>query len=88
MIIAYRLWFSFKPALTGIYQIDGILGVCLGLYTCARAVAHLLDLLFQYRYDLGQIIANWPNRSWLAVNLLVLFLGFGIIFFSLSHFLY
>jgi hypothetical protein len=86
LVIAYRLWFVFRPALTGSNQIDGLLGVTLGLYTCARAVANLLDLLFRYRKALDQILVGWHNRLWIAMNLLTLAFGFGAVFFALTRF--
>jgi hypothetical protein len=86
LVIVYRLWFMFRRTFTGSNQIDGLFGVTLGLYTCARSVANLLDLLFQYRNALEQIFEGWPNRLWLAVNMLTLAIGFGAIFFALTRF--
>ncbi len=86
LVIAYRVWFVFENTLTGSNQIDGLLGVTLGLYTCARSVANLLDMIFLYRTVLEKMVANWPNRLWIVANLATLGIGFGAVFFALTRF--
>ena len=42
--IAYSTFLHFRPTLTGGYQLDGIIGVVLGLYISSLPAANLVDI--------------------------------------------
>jgi hypothetical protein len=74
------------PTLTGISELDGLLGVCLGLYTCSHPTANFLDiLLFRGRASLWSAITH-SDVSWLALNLLVLLVGFLLIVAGITRY--
>jgi hypothetical protein len=64
------------PTLTGISELDGLLGVCLGLYICSHPVANFLDIvLFRGHASLWNAITH-SDVSWLTLNLFVMLVGF------------
>jgi hypothetical protein len=64
----------------GHYLLGGFVGVGLGLFISSRPAANAVDLLFAERYRLRQIASEWTGIGWLALNLLVFFAGFAVIF--------
>jgi hypothetical protein len=77
--LIYTGWFSFVHVLTGIRWLDGSIGVLLGLYICSHPAANAVDLIFFQRAALRQISSEWPGIGWLALNLLVLLIGWVVI---------
>ena len=70
-----------RPAFAAARWDEGVLGVLLGLFTCSRPAAHLLDLLYQSHY------AGPPKLwIWLALNLLVLLVGVIVVFMGVMQF--
>jgi hypothetical protein len=76
---AYVGWFAIEPTLTGSRRADAILSVLLGLYICSHPAANAVDLLFFRRDLLREIAEEWWGVAFLALNLLVLFLGWLVI---------
>ncbi len=77
-IIFYAL-FYIRLISTGSSELDGLIGVCLGLFISAQPAANLLDMLL-----FGQEIQRWRelNRAeitWLVMNLSVLLVGLIVI---------
>ena len=73
----YCGWLYTQRTITGIPRLDGLVGVLLGLFICSRPAANLLDLLFAQR---GQAAASeWPAVVWLALNVLVMLVGWIVI---------
>jgi len=70
-----RYWF----ATTGDTRVIGIIGVLLGLYICAQPAANAVDLLFFQRDAVRQLSRGWPGIGWLALNALVLLVGWLVI---------
>lgn len=70
---------TFRHGVTGRHMLDGFIGVALGLYICSRPAANAVDLLFAERFRLRQITAGWSGIGWLALNLLLFLIGFGVI---------
>jgi len=71
--------FHFFYTLTGNDEIDGLLGVLLGLYICSKPATHVVDLMI-----LGRDIHHWistiqSNFWWVMLNLLVMFSGLSLI---------
>jgi hypothetical protein len=69
----------FRHGVTGRHMWDGFIGVALGLFICSRPAANAVDLLFAERFKLRQITSGWDGIAWLALNLLVFFVGFAVI---------
>ena len=64
---------------TGTNTLDGSIGVLLGLYICSHPAANAVDLLFFERGALHQISSEWTGIGWLALNMLVLLVGWIVI---------
>lgn len=66
-------------SLTGSKMLDGVLDVVLGLYICSHPAANAVDLLFFERAGLRRISSERDGLGWLALNLLVLLVGWFVI---------
>ena len=81
---AYGGWLYTQRTLTGTSRGDGIIGVLLGLYVCSHPAANFLDLLFFSRG--ARPVASLPSTIlWLALNLLVLLIGWSVIFIGATR---
>jgi hypothetical protein len=67
------------PTLTGIDLLDGSIGVLLGLYICSHPAANAIRLLFYQPQLLHELRREPPGIRWLALNVLVLFVGWLVI---------
>ena len=79
LAIAYGGLLQYRRTLTGQAMLDGMIGVVLGLYVCSHPAANAVDLLFQGRGALRQMSSEWTGVGWLALNLLVLLIGWLVI---------
>ena len=86
LAIAYGGWLYYEHTLTGNNRLDGSIGVLLGLFICAHPAANLLDiLLFSGRARRDG--SSWRSTlGWVALNLLVLFAGWNVIFIVTTRF--
>jgi len=82
---AYGGWLYYQRTLTGTSRGDGIIGILLGLYICSHPAANFLDLLFFSR-GAGQVSSLRSTAFWVALNLLVLLLGWSVIFIGATRF--
>ncbi len=78
--IAYSGFLCFTPTLTGGHELDGVIGVVLGLYISSHPAAHLVDMLFygqaiRYRFSSRRSVVLW-----ISLNVLVLLIS-GIVIF-------
>ncbi len=71
--------------LTGRALFDGAIGVLLGLYVSSHAAANGIDVLFADRFAHGRVIRGWSGAGWVALNVLVLFSGWLVIFIGMQH---
>lgn len=78
--IGYSGWLYSGHPLTGMDTVDGIIGVVLGLYICSHPAATLVDMLFYRRWTRYQFSSVRSVLSWLALNILILFIGGVTIF--------
>jgi len=78
--IAYSGFLYFQPTLTGMHDLDGIIGVVLGLYISSHPAANLVDILFYRRAIRYQFSSKRSLILWLSLNILVLFIS-GIVIF-------
>ncbi len=84
--IAYGSLVYYRHPLTGTYRLDGIIGVLLGLYICSHPAANMLDMLF-FDPDSLRYVSSWRDvLLWLMLNLLVLLVGWTIIFIGTTQF--
>jgi hypothetical protein len=60
-------------------RVDGVAGVLLGLYICSHPAANALDRLFLNRYAGWRQLFQRAGILWLALNGLVLALGWFVI---------
>jgi hypothetical protein len=70
--------------LTGVTELDGGVGVALGLYICAHPAANAVNVLF-FERDLLNRISEWSVMRWLALNLLVLLVGWMVIYVGITR---
>jgi len=86
LAIAYSGLLYSLPTLTGIYRLDGAIGVVLGLYICSHPAANALDRLL---FERGAPRRNSSGRSdgvWLALNVLALLSGWMVIVIGATRF--
>ncbi|MBI5633056.1 MAG: hypothetical protein HZA15_06215 [Nitrospirae bacterium] len=85
--LAYSALLYWLQTLTGTVKGDGTVGVMLGLFICAHPAAGFLDMFFfekdaRYRFSL-----RWAALWWLVLDLLVLVIGWYVIFIGLTRLL-
>jgi uncharacterized membrane protein len=78
--IAYSSLLYYQRTLTGTNNVDGIIGVMLGLYICSHPAANVVDMLFFGRGARRQFASRRSAVLWLALNMLVLLTGWLVIF--------
>ncbi|HVP77278.1 MAG TPA: hypothetical protein VMV04_05245 [Thermodesulfobacteriota bacterium] len=78
--IAYSGFLSFEPTLTGKHELDGMIGVVLGLYISSHPAAHLVEMFFYRRASRHQFSSKRSLAVWLCLNVLVLLIS-GIVIF-------
>jgi hypothetical protein len=86
LAVAYASALYFLRRLTGTFTGDGILGVLLGLYICSHPAANVVDLIFFDRHTLHQLSSSWRGLAWIALNLLILFVGCAVVFVGTTRF--
>ena len=85
------LWLSIPVALAYVALIDrlpapvhtdllrGSIGVILGLYICSHPAANAVNVLFFDRGNFRQLRSGWTVLGWLALNAMVVLLGWLVI---------
>jgi hypothetical protein len=76
----------YLPTLTRSRTLDGGVSVMLGLFICSRPAGNAIDLLFYRPTDLREAIGEWQGIGWLALNILVLAVGWMVIFLGAMRF--
>ena len=79
LAILYASLIHFLFARPGYDRLIGSIGVLLGLYICSHPAANAVDLLFFQRSAMRQLSKEWSGVAWLALNLLVLLVGWIVI---------
>jgi hypothetical protein len=79
LAIIYGGLIVFLFASTGYDRLVGITGVLLGLYICSHPAANAVDVLFFERGAVRQLSRDWSGIGWLALNFLVLLVGWIVI---------
>ena len=81
LAVIYGGWMYTQRTITGRPLYDGIIGVLLGLFICSRPAANYLDLLFTR----NQSSSERSLLGWLALNGVVMFVGWLIITIGATH---
>jgi hypothetical protein len=63
--------------------LDGSVGVMLGLFLAAQPAVNTIDILFVNRFALRMVWSTWLGRGWLALNGVVLLVGWGVIWMGM-----
>jgi hypothetical protein len=84
--LIYTALLRFHFPLTGIHQLDGILGILLGIYACAHPAANLLDIALYHHGLPAQISSKRAYIYWWALNIAVLLVGWLVIATGLLRF--
>lgn len=85
--IAYSGLLYYQRTLTGAKNVDGIIGVLLGLYICSHPAANVVDLLFFGRGVQRPLSSRRAVVLWLALNMLVILIGWIAIFGGTTRFI-
>ena len=85
--ITYSSLLYYQGTLTGANNVDGIIGVLFGLYICLHPAANLVDMLFFGRSARRQFPSKRSAVLWLAFNMLVLLIGWIVIFVGTTRFI-
>jgi hypothetical protein len=83
--VAYSSLLYYQRTLTGTDNMDGIIGVLLGLYICSHPAANVVDMLFFRRGARRQFSSKRSAVLWLAINMLVLLIGWFVIFIGTTR---
>ena len=70
----------YEPPLISTGNAPGIIGVVVGFYICSYPAANVVDLLFFRRSERSQFPSRWAAVGWFVLNLLVLLVGWIVIF--------
>jgi hypothetical protein len=84
--LVYIVWLSRQVAWLGGNRLDGALGVLLGLYICSHPAGNFLDLLLFKRNLWVQDLTSRRLSWWVGFNLVVIFIGWLVIYTGLLHF--
>lgn len=83
---AYLVWASSYRVIDQVSITDGSIGVLLGLYICAQPAANGIELMFLDRAAVRRVAAQWNGIGWLALNMLVLIVGWLVIVVGTTQF--
>lgn len=86
LALAVGMVFHYRTRLTGINELDGLLGVWLGLYICSHPAANFLELIV-FHGDIRLLDSlRMSPVPWLVLNMLVLLAGFILIMIGTTRF--
>lgn len=83
--IAFSSVLYYQVTLTGADNLDGIIAVLFGLYICSHPAANMVDLLFFRRGGPLQFSSSRSVFLWLTLNILVLLIGWIVIFLGTTR---
>jgi hypothetical protein len=79
--IIYHILITSQRTLTGVDDLDGIIGVVIGLFICSHPAANLVDLFFYRQPTQNLYLFKRAIVLWVTLNTLVLLIG-GIVIFT------
>ena len=77
------LYYQIVPI--GFNNVEGILGVLLGLYICSHPAANVVDMLFFGREGRSRFRTKRSAVLWWALNMLVFLIGWVSIFLGTTR---
>lgn len=83
--LLFGMLFSLYHPLIVNNKVDGLIAVVFGLYICSHPAANFLDMLLYRRSSLYQPGTPRVELVWLGFNLLVLFIGWSVIFMGTTR---
>lgn len=86
LAVVYSVVLRSLRTLIGLPMLDIFISVAFGLYICSHPAANAIKMLYQERHSLREIASDWEILRWLGLNLLVLLVGWMVIFFGLVQF--
>ena len=86
LAVLYLGYLAYQGTITGANKWDGALGVMLGLYICSHPVGNLLDLILFRRLVWPPHASAWSIAGWVGLNLLIVGVGYMVIFTGMLHF--
>jgi hypothetical protein len=79
LAIVFNVILAYRPALTGNDELNGLSGVCLGLFISSLPAANFLDmLLFEHTTRFWRNLTR-PDVAWVVLNVCVLGLGMVVV---------
>ncbi len=84
--LVYGYLLNVQQPMAGTNTRDGIIGVLLGLFICSQPAANFLDALLFGRYLQLQRATIGFELLWWALNVLVLVVGWNVIFIGMVRF--
>ena len=84
--VVYLVLLTNLQPLFAAFKTDGIVSVLFGLFLCSHPVANVLDVLLFRRYLLQPKGSGGLEILWWALNGVVLFTGWYIIFIGMLRF--
>ncbi|MDR3574116.1 MAG: hypothetical protein P4L50_09650 [Anaerolineaceae bacterium] len=84
-VVYSTLLFSLQT-LTGIYTLDGAIGVLLGLYISSHPAKHMVNMVFFDHSFLRWQSSRRSDLLWLGLNLLILGIGWIVIVIGTTRF--
>jgi hypothetical protein len=83
--LVFGVLFATKQPLIISNKVDGLIAVVFGLYICSHPAANFLDVLLYRRSSLYQPGTPRAELIWLGFNLLVIFIGWFVIFMGTTR---
>jgi hypothetical protein len=83
--LVFSVLFAFRQPLIISNKVDGLIAVVFGLYICSHPAANYLDMLLYRRSSLYQPGTPRAELVWLGFNLLVLLIGWFVIFMGTTR---
>jgi len=82
----YLSWASSFRSLDEVSLADGSIGVLLGLFICSHPAANGIELMFLGRNSVRTVVRRWNGLGWLALNMIVLLVGWLVIVVGTTQF--
>ena len=86
LALGYGGILTYHQTLTGSGRLDGMIGVMLGLFICARPAANLMDLLYQSASNRRHGLAVYDLWIWLLLNVFTLIVGLIVVIIGAIQF--
>jgi hypothetical protein len=83
--LLFGILFATRHPLIFNNKVDGLVAVVFGLYICSHPAANFLDMLLYRRSSLYQPGTPRAELIWLGFNLLVIFIGWLVIFMGTTR---